>query len=217
MVMEVKLLHHSKQPLPKFVTELGILMDAREEQPLKHHPPKLVTEDGITVPAHPQIIVLLSVSITALQFSRESYTEFPASTTIDLREEQPLKQYFPKLVTEDGILMDVREEQPLKQYSPKLVTEDGITVPAHPQIMVLLSVSITALQFSRESYTEFPASTTMDVREEQREKQFSPKLVTEDGILMDVREEQPSKQYSPKLVMEDGILMDVREEQPPKQ
>ena len=65
--------------------------------------------------------------------------------------------------------MDVREEQPPKQYSPKLVTEDGITVPAHPQIIVLLSVSITALQFSRESYTEFPASTTMDVREEQLE------------------------------------------------
>ena len=29
-----------------------------------------------------------------------------------LREEQPLKQLLPKLVTEDGILMDVREEQP---------------------------------------------------------------------------------------------------------
>ena len=85
--------------------------------------------------------------------------------------------------------MDVREEQAAKQYSPKLVTEDGITVPAHPQIIVLLSVSITALQFSRESYTEFPASTTMDVREEQLPKQPSPKLVTEDGILMDVREE----------------------------
>ena len=28
------------------------------------------------------------------------------------------------------------------------------------------------------------------LREEQREKQNSPKLVTEDGILMDVREEQ---------------------------
>ena len=63
--------------------------------------------------------------------------------------------------------MDVREEQRKKQFPPKLVTEDGITVPAHPQIIVLLSVSITALQFSRESYTEFPASTTMDVREEQ--------------------------------------------------
>ena len=110
--------------------------------------------------------------------------------------------------------MDVREEQSEKQYSPKLVTEDGITVPAHPQIIVLLSVSITALQFSRESYTEFPASTTMDVREEQPSKHHLPKLVTEDGILMDVREEQSKKQYSPKLVTEDGILMDLREEQP---
>ena len=86
---------------------------------------------------------------------------------MDVREEQSTKHPSPKLVTEDGILMDVREEQPPKQYSPKLVTEDGITVPAHPQIIVLLFVSITALQFSRESYTEFSASTTMDVREEQ--------------------------------------------------
>ena len=109
---------------------------------------------------------------------------------MDVREEQPPKHVSPKLVTEDGILMDVREEHPTKQYPPKLVTEDGITVPAHPQIIVLLSVSITALQFSRESYTEFPASTTMDVREEQPSKHHSPKLVTEDGILMDVREEQ---------------------------
>ena len=52
------------------------------------------------------------------------------------------------------------------------------------------------------------------LREEQKLKHFSPKLVTEDGILMDVREEQYLKQYPPKLVTEDGILMDVREEQP---
>ena len=109
---------------------------------------------------------------------------------MDAREEHPSKQPSPKLVTEDGILMDVREEQSEKHHSPKLVTEEGITVPAHPQIIVLLSVSITALQFSRESYTEFPASTTMDVREEQPSKHHLPKLVTEDGILMDVREEQ---------------------------
>ena len=101
-------------------------MDVREEHQAKHHPPKLVTEDGITVPAHPQIIVLLSVSITALQFSRESYTEFPASTTMDVREEQSIKHHFSKLVTEDGILMDAREEQYLKHPRPKLVTEDGI-------------------------------------------------------------------------------------------
>ena len=55
------------------------------------------------------------------------------------------------------------------------------------------------------------------LREEQDLKQFSPKLVTEDGILMDVREEQYAKQDFPKLVTEDGILMDVREEQDFKQ
>ena len=103
------------------------------------------------------------------QPKKQWYPKFVTEDGIlmDVREEQYAKQFIPKLVTEDGILMDVREEQSEKQYSPKLVTEDGITVPAHPQIIVLLSVSITALQFSRESYTEFPASTTMDVREEQ--------------------------------------------------
>ena len=45
---------------------------------------------------------------------------------MDAREEQSLKQYPSKLVTEDGILMDAREEHPEKQNSPKLVTEDGI-------------------------------------------------------------------------------------------
>ena len=188
--MDVREEQLPKHLYPKLFTEDGILMDAREEHSAKHQFPKLVTEDGITVPAHPQIIVLLSVSITALQFSRESYTEFPASTTMDVREEQFLKHHpsklvtedgilmdvreeqlpkhlYPKLFTEDGILMDAREEHSAKHQFPKLVTEDGITVPAHPQIIVLLSVSITALQFSRESYTEFPASTTMDVREEQ--------------------------------------------------
>ena len=50
------------------------------------------------------------------------------------------------------------------------------------------------------------------LREEQSEKQYSPKLVTEEGILMDVREEHSRKQYFPKLVTEDGTLMDVREE-----
>ena len=44
------------------------------------------------------------------------------------------------------------------------------------------------------------------------EKQYFPKLVTENGILMDAREEQREKHHAPKLVTEDGILMDVREE-----
>ena len=41
---------------------------------------------------------------------------------MDVKEEQFLKHLYPKLITEDGIVMDVNEEQPLKHSSPKLVT-----------------------------------------------------------------------------------------------
>ena len=45
-----------------------------------------------------------------------------------LSKEHLTKHSFPKLVTEDGIVMDVREEQNLKQLFPKLVTEEGIVM-----------------------------------------------------------------------------------------
>ena len=35
---------------------------------------------------------------------------------------------YPKLVTEEGIVMDVKEEQFLKHLYPKLVTEEGIVM-----------------------------------------------------------------------------------------
>ena len=58
-----------------------------------------------------------------------------------LREEQPEKHLFSKLVTEEGILMDVREEQSEKHHSPKLVTEDGILMDAREEhTMYLLLV-----------------------------------------------------------------------------
>ena len=44
-------------------------------------------------------------------------------------------------------------------------------------------------------------------------KQYSPKLVTELGIVMLVNPEQPEKQPSPKLVTELGIVMLVKAEQ----
>ena len=113
--------------------------------------------------------------------------------------------------------MDVREVQYQKQEVPKLVTEDGMTVVLHPWIIVLVDVSIIALQFSRESYTLLFLSTVIDSREEQAVKQSLPKLVTEDGMAMDVREEQPLKQKFPKLVTEDGMVTDVREVQFQKQ
>ena len=44
----------------------------------------------------------------------------------EIREEQPEKHRYPKLVTEDGISIEVREEQSEKHLCPKLVTVGGI-------------------------------------------------------------------------------------------
>ena len=53
----------------------------------------------------------------------------------------------------------------------------------------------------------------MLVKREQPEKQQTPKLVTELGIVMLVNPEQPEKQPSPKLVTELGIVVLVKPEQ----
>ena len=212
MLMEVRDEQPEKQRFPKLVTEEGMSMEVRDEQPRKQSLPRLVTEEGITVLAHPAIIVLLCVSIIALQFSRESYTGLFSSTMMEERALQYSKQKFPNLVTEEGMSMEVRAEQfqkqlsprlvteegmvmevrdePEKQPSPKLVTEEGITVLAHPAIIVLLSVSIIALQFSLESYTGLASSTMMEVRDEQDWKHPFPNLVTEEGMVTEVRDLQ---------------------------
>ena len=51
----------------------------------------------------------------------------------------------------------------IKAHSPMVVTVLGIVVVLHPNINVLLDVSIIALQLSRLSYTVLPASTVMEV------------------------------------------------------
>ena len=94
-----------------------------------------------------------------------------------------------------------------------LVTELGMVVDWQPAIRVLEAVSIIALQFSRESYTVLPLSTTMEVREEQPKNEPLPMLVTELGKVMEVREEQPSKAANPMLVTELPMVMEVRAEQ----
>ena len=104
------------------VTELGMVMEAREEQLLNALPPMLVTELGMVVDWHPAISVLEAVSIMALQFSRESYIVLLLSTSMEVREEQPLKAELSMLVTLLGIVTDVRPEQSLKAKLPMLVT-----------------------------------------------------------------------------------------------
>ena len=43
---------------------------------------------------------------------------------------QPSKHSYPKLVTDDGMVIEVKLLQPLKQLSPKLVTDDGMVIEA---------------------------------------------------------------------------------------
>ena len=94
------------------VTELGMVMEVREEQPLNAPYLMLVTELGMVVDWQPAIRVLVAVSIIALQFSRESYTALLLSTTMEVRAEQPENASYPMLVTELGMVMEVREEHP---------------------------------------------------------------------------------------------------------
>ena len=59
----------------------------------------LVTVLGMMVFLQPATKVLVAVSIIALQLSRLSYIVFPASTTMEVKEEQPMKAELPILVT----------------------------------------------------------------------------------------------------------------------
>ena len=66
---------------------------------------------------------------------------------------------------------------------PIEVTELGIIVFIHPLINVFVAVSIMALQFSRESYTELPLSTFMLVKPLQASNAPLPISVTELGMV----------------------------------
>ena len=164
----------------------------------------------MTVFLQPATSVLVSVSMTALQFSRESYTVFPLSTDIAAKALQPSKTSIPIDVTLLGMVTDVRPVQKLKAslpidftllgmvndfrpvqfskaLSPMPVTLLGMTVFMQPEIIVLVAVSMIALQFSRESYTVFPLSTDIDVRAGQPENDVFFIDFTLLGMVIDVR------------------------------
>ena len=50
----------------------------------------------------------------------------------------------------------------------------------------------------------------MEVRLEQLEKQLSPKLVTDEGIVIEVKFPQASKQLFPNLVTDEGMVIEVK-------
>ena len=81
----------------------------------------------------------------------------------------------------------VKPLQPSNAQSPISVTELGIIVFLHPLINLFVAVSIMALQFSRESYTELPLSTFILVKPLQLPNALLPIEVTELGMVMLVK------------------------------
>jgi hypothetical protein len=188
--IDTKSLHSSKALMPMKVTALGMVTEVRPSHSSKAISPIEVTLAGITVFLHPCINVLLAVSIIALQLFRESYFVFPLSTWIDSKLEQLEKEALPIYSTLAGMLMEVRLAISVKALSPMEVTLAGINVFLHPDIKVLLPVSIIALQLLRESYVELPSSTEIDSKELHPWKGFPKILVTLFGIIMELRSSQ---------------------------
>ena len=120
----------------------------------------------------------------------------------------------PMLVIVLGILNSISHVQPLNAYAPMLVTELGITVFLHANIILLVAVSITALQLSRESYLGFPVSTIIDVRPLQSENALPAMFLTELGMVMLVSPVQPENAHFSILVTELGMVMFVSPVQP---
>ena len=133
------------------------------------------------------------IDVSDEQPSKQLYSKLVTEEgmVIDVSDEQSSKHHLPKLVTEEGMVIDVSDEQPSKQLSSKRVTDDGIIVFLHPAIMVLLLVLMIAWQFSRESYTGLFASTRIEASDEQSAKHPLPILVTEEGMVIEVSDEQP--------------------------
>ncbi len=88
----------------------------------------------------------------------------PSGSVMEVRPLQPEKAEPPMLVSPSGSVMEARPVQPLKAPSPMLVTPTGMAVDLHPNINVLVDVSMIALQLLRESNTGLLPSTTIEVR-----------------------------------------------------
>jgi hypothetical protein len=85
------------------------------------------------------------------------------------------------------MVIEVRPLHLLNASLPMLVTLLGMVVFLHPAISLLLPDSIRALQLSRESYTGFPLSTSIEDKAVQAENTKLPILVTLLGMDIVVR------------------------------
>ena len=114
MIILARLVQLSNAPSPIILTELGMSIPVSSVHPANAPLPILVTELGITVFLQPVIIVLVAVSMIALQLLRESYFGFELATLMLARLEQLWKVELLILVMELGKSMLINPEQPKK-------------------------------------------------------------------------------------------------------
>ena len=126
MVTEIKALQLIKASSPIDVTLVGIIKEVKLRQAENAAEQMDLIPSGIIVLSHPLIKVLDEVSMIALQFSRESYTGFPYSTTIEVKPLQALKALLPMDVTLLGMVMEVKPQQFAKAKSPIFTTLLGM-------------------------------------------------------------------------------------------
>ena len=188
--------------VPIVVTELGISIDFKAVQLQNALLFIVVTELGISIDFKAVQKVNASTPIVMTELG----------ISIEVKALQPEKDELPILVTELGIVILVNV-QLRNAYAPMLVTLVGITEFLHPEIKVLVSVLMMALQLSRLSYTVLPCSTLMVVRFGHASKAVATMSVTEAGMVMLVKPERAKAKF-PMLSTFSGITMSVRFGQP---
>ena len=135
-----KLVQPEKAETPIVVTLYGISIDDNCLRPANALSPIAFTLEGMEELLQPSIIVLVLVSIIALQLSRESYLLFFESTIIDDKLLQPEKTPLEMDVTFSGIVMVIKLSQLWNAPSPIEFTLWGIMVLQHPMINVLFAL-----------------------------------------------------------------------------
>ncbi len=114
------------------------------------------------------------------------------------------------LVTLLGIERDDNSLQPANAAYPIFCTPFGIKLVLPPRINVFDAVSISALQFSRESKALLSSATFIEVRFGQSKNALSPILFTPLPMVREVRPKQALNAAPPMLVTLLGMVTEVR-------
>ena len=127
-VIDVNALHPLKADAPIVVMASGNSISVSPVQSSNAEGPMAVKVSGTREVLQPINRVLLAVSITALQWSRESSQGLPGDTLSRTRLVQPSKSLGTIVLSEAPISTSSSDSHWAKAFSPSTVTESGIAI-----------------------------------------------------------------------------------------